>query len=503
MSEENLNPLNAADRKERISQTLSKLDEVLGVGESLVVTDSLGGDIGASAGKSFWSTSNVNVDAGASGILLRRNFIQRISQDTIIISDGKGHSVSLRLNSTLSAANFPVLRVGTGSTEGGTTTHVLPLNITPSESANPQLVETVSALRSVLASGSPAAAKRLVPGYKITHQFSDKSLRSSLLFTRYVQLNGAMSINIEDVESGLNKTFYQRRLAMRTGTDFQNFAIDGFNSLLTKITKLNLGISSPNNDPAGTIGGSSFLREIAYEGVLEQAAEESDISRIKEGFLTLNYRWRGFSLNKNQLTNIVEQLNTKYPQSIFSDGALLNTKYIQFYDINSRLMIAPEGLRQIVRRSAEDYIEIFSKYPISNGSRNGECDLLANSSLVSTNKFCQGFSQFLWFKVRYGGAWSRGEYDTSAAHLINALVSVENLLNPKDLVDVLGGERNLISVAQIDGFRYGDESGDTAIIGNTFGRLGTADASGPIRALSRRIGVPLSELLATWIREGL
>ncbi len=502
ITEDALSKLSATDRQKKISNTMSALDDQLGVGESIIITDSIGGDVDVQVGKSFYEILDTTVGVGAGQLMLNRTFVQRLSKETVIVSDAHGNTTTFRVAAGVSAAQVPILTIRASQTEGTATNQVVPLTLIADELQNPNILRVAAALRSVIGNGSSAAAKQIVPGYRLNHKFRDNSVSVNLLFQRYVHLEGATSIDVEDVASGAHKTFYQRRLAERTGNDFQSFAIDGFNAIIANLTKINLSINNSDSDPAGTLGGSSFLRELIYEGVLESAANNSDIASIKEGFFSLTYRWRGWSINRDALNNIVDQINTRYPKPLIPGDTLGKTDQIQFYDISSRVAIAPEGLKDLLRHDNAFYINIFNKYmPHPLDPRT--CKLDNNSALLSNNPYCRGFSQFLWFRSSYGGAWAKGHNENAAADLVNAVAAVEGLLNKEDLVTVLGGEKNLFATARIDGFRVGDEAGDTAIVGSTFGRLGTADAAGPLRTLSQNIGLPMSELMATWIRQSL
>lgn len=486
-------------RQQKISEAVSRLKEQLSVGESLIITDSLGGEISAQASRNFYEIVDLYGGAAANRIVLSRIHILRISEDTIIISDGRGIVSSVRLHAGINAAFVPVVRIGISVSQGQAETEVIPLNLDSDERRNPKILATMSALSAALRQSSTSAARRIHAGYTLKHSFRDNKMNESLLFGRFAQINGAMSVEVRDNASGASRTFYQRRLSQRWGTDFQSFVLDGITGILQGFSKIDLALRAPADEPSATIGGKSFLREFVYEGVVEPASEQSDISRIKDGLFSMQYRWRGWSMERPELTRIIEQINDKYSFEFYPDTVLGNTTSIQFYDISARTLIHPEGLRALVRHDQQYFRTMFEKY-LNRRVIPGGCDLSSNTH---RDEFCRAFSQFLWFKGRYGGEWARGNHEVASSHLIQAISSVENILEPEDLIAILGGAENVFIISRIDGFRAGDENGDVALAGNTFGRLGTLNPSGRLTQLSKTLSIPVSELMASWIRESL
>jgi len=499
LNEENLRSLDPAARQDTIKKVLGVFKENLAIGESLIVTDSIGGDLSVQVGRSFYDIVSVNAGVGASHVVLGRMHVQRISEDTIVISDGQGQLSKVRLTTGINTLFAPILRLGVELSEGQAKTVLTPLNMDSDERRNPALIQSLNAIRNALIHGSIHSARRVNAGYTLTHHFRDAKTTELLLFSRYAQINGALNVEIRDNASGASKTFYQRRLAQRWGTDFQSFAVDGLNALIAGLTKTNLSINASSSEPAGTVGGKSFLREFVYEGVFEPAAEESDISRIKDGFFSMQYRWRGWSMERQELNRVVSEINEKYNFQFIPETVLGNTSSIQFYDISARTLINPEGLRVLIRHDQGFYQTIFRKY-LKGRVLRPECTFTENTH---SDEYCRAFSQFFWFRARYGGEWANGNNEKASSHLINAISAVENILEPQDLLEVLGGPDNIFVVSRIEGFRAGDEAGDTAIVGNTFGRLGGMNPLGPINTLSRKLSIPLSEMMATWIRESL
>lgn len=499
LNEETLKGLVPAARQQKIKAVISAFKDSLSVGESLLVTDSVGGDFSVQGGRNFYEVVSLNAGVGASHVVIGRMHIQRVSEDSIVISDGRGNLSSIRFTAGVDAAFVPVLRVGIQVSQGTSRAEVIPLSIDSDERRNSNLLSSIAAIRIALSDGSLSAAKQRVPGYTLSHSFRDSKLNEMFLFSRYAQISGAMSVEVRDNESGASKTFYQRRLAERWGTDFQSFFVDGINGILSGLVNVKFSIQAPVNDPAGSVGGKSFLREFVYEGVVEPASNENDIGRITEGFFSMQYRWRGWSMNRSELDHLVDEINGKYDWQFYSQTALGSATSIQFYDINAKTLISPEGLRSVVRHDEGYYRSIFGKY-LNDRFIRGGCDYASNTH---RDEYCRAFSQFLWFKARYGGEWARGNYELASSHLINAISIVENFLKPNDLIDVLGGVDNIFVFSRMEGFRVGDEAGDTALVGNTLGRLGSMSPTSPLLTLSKKLTIPVSEMMATWIRDSL
>jgi hypothetical protein len=63
----------------------------------------------------------------------------------------------------------------------------------------------------------------------------------------------------------------------------------------------------------------------------------------------------------------------------------------------------------------------------------------------------------------------------------------------------VGGVSNVFVQSSINGFRQNDEGGDTAIISDSLGQIGSAHRAGPLRFVQENLGMTDSEFFDYWI----
>ncbi|MEC7181601.1 MAG: hypothetical protein VXW15_02720, partial [Bdellovibrionota bacterium] len=59
---------------------------------------------------------------------------------------------------------------------------------------------------------------------------------------------------------------------------------------------------------------------------------------------------------------------------------------------------------------------------------------------------------------------------------------------------------NYFIISRIDGFRIGDEDGDSRINSNSLGQVGSSKVYGPLMSLMLSSGMTQSEFYAYWLR---
>jgi hypothetical protein len=88
----------------------------------------------------------------------------------------------------------------------------------------------------------------------------------------------------------------------------------------------------------------------------------------------------------------------------------------------------------------------------------------------------------------------RGQYIRSILSMANRWLTVEGFEK------LLGGNENFFIISRIDGFRIGDEAGDSRINSNSLGQVGSEKVYGPLMNIMLKTGMTASEFYAYWLR---
>ena len=77
--------------------------------------------------------------------------------------------------------------------------------------------------------------------------------------------------------------------------------------------------------------------------------------------------------------------------------------------------------------------------------------------------------------------------------------TAESMLPGNVFVAALGGPKNVFIQSRIQGFREKDEAGETAILSNTLGQIGSVKASGPLHYVQNNLQMTESEFFINWL----
>ena len=83
---------------------------------------------------------------------------------------------------------------------------------------------------------------------------------------------------------------------------------------------------------------------------------------------------------------------------------------------------------------------------------------------------------------------------------INEILIITTPHDNPSFKKLLGGSENYFIISRIDGFRIGDEDGDSRINSNSLGQVGSSKVYGPLMSLMLSSGMTQSEFYAYWLR---
>lgn len=587
-----------------ITRTMQDFKNKLEVGESIVITDSLGGEFSINGGFSFSEAVSAIAQFRSQLLVISRLHIHRKDENTIQIYKDLGKLGSIRLSLGIHA-KIPIISVSFEVKKGTADVKFYQLNIGETDQAkNPDILPTVQALRSLFLDNSTEAIEIVNIPYTLKHDFKAKSVDLSLLWFQWkwqndydfvtithpksygffllskeptstqlpalVLTNGQLNsykqvgqrvekraVDVGDItdsklkylkfnknekayltrkqcdfieSSGshncpeaMNKYFFKTRRGKRSGKNYEKLVMDVVNALIKENSSEEVVLSSINNGDSGnSFWGVSTVRQISYE------AEVKKLTRGEDGqgwgvplhpFINLNYRWKGFKLSKDKANEILGIINKKFGSDLYPSSALHSTKNLQLYSISLNLFIYEKGINFMAKLPESKIETIFKKFMdidvddyITEGGEFDDDYIVMHGIVPHTHYFYEDayadarglvmsrlVDRFRKYQKRYKKALRKRDLEKISKYTAKMASLIEASLPIDGMAAMVGGRDNLYVNSTINGFREGDENGDSPYVSNTIGEFGDKYFMGPMYSMKNRLGMTDAEFYINWL----
>lgn len=479
-----LDELDEKQREEKIKSALASFKKDFRVGESLIITDTLGGGIGA-VGR-YGLLDNLHLQARISDhqIVIGRLHIQRADEHTIHIYRDYGNYNSLRLAFDMDG-HLPMVGLSVEVNNGRAKTLYHHLNINPDESENPFLIDNIRNLKNVLLTGSLEMfqANPVI----LEHHFHEKVSHFRLFSYRRTSLNNRDRIVITH-PNGEKAEFMRGSRGHRTGKDWQGLGVDTVNAVIREQLDRDDNVLNivGNNDPGDSFQGSSRYRLINMDTLITRS--EQGEQTLTESFVHINHRWKGWSLSRSSANDIIQEINTRFEFEFFNPRVLSNTQNILLYLIDLKIFVYEPAIEFLLQTSKERAAGLFAYYAKDEKHLHLILDAIVDD-FESKRKKCR--------EMRSGN-----EVEQAIQPCVQMVDLVENYVrHTNGLIAFFGGRENFRMEAQILGYRKGDESAFDPINSNVFGEIGAAKPIGPLwHVLSNPdFRIPPGEFFLYWL----
>jgi hypothetical protein len=285
---------------------------------------------------------------------------------------------------------------------------------------------------------------------------------------------------------GSEKTFVYRSDAHISGKSFEALATDVLNAALKELASIDVTVGNPGAGlPGQGLLGNSISRRASYEAELspQPKAPMRAVAPLKESYVDITYEWKGWQISKDGLLAIVKEISDRFGFKFYPPNILSTTTKVQFYDVQLRMSIYQEGIDALVNLKPEALQEAIK----------------VGSKLKSPESAAQFLQNFAATQKRYRESVLKGNGADATKFAEKMISSVESTVSAKAFIALLGGDRNIFVKSTINGFRVNDATGDTALISDTIGEVGSMHASGPLRYIMNNLGMTESEFFIYWL----
>lgn len=481
--------LGAEEFDKQLKAALAEFKGKLGVGESIIIQTSLAPNL--SFGAAYGLARNVQLLAQMKDSLtvLSRIQIFRKDENTLQIYRDPAKFNTLDFALALQA-RLQVVQFDWSWLKGAAKTNFYQLDLTPDLEKNPKLFDHISALRSVLRKTDMELLEDDVKPWKFEHDFSEHDFHFDLLWLRYLSSNATDRLRVTTPDNKW-KDFIRRTIGKRSGRDYESLSLQVLNQLADEYTNIDPRVSiasTESGNPGDTFKGKSVMRQVVLEGQINQNGTRQELD-LENLLVSVNYRWKGWDISTEKAAKIIKEITDKYGQNIFPKLSLNDTQKIQFYAIEVKTSLYQAGLMNLMRLSAQQWIDLYSTYPVPMARQ--------------AQRREQYIRQAVGYQHSIQKAMASGKTSVAADKIAKLVNLTESTLVFKGFTIAIGGIQNLYLAGDIRGFRVGDENGDQPIFSQSLGEIGSNKPYGPLAVLQNQIGISEGELLIYWLLQQL
>jgi hypothetical protein len=481
------NKLPADQKLTEYGKVLEEFKSKLGIGESIIITDSIVPSLGASVGVGLGKLVEVTAAAQASELILHRLQIYRSSENEFQIYNDDAHafrpSFSLGLSfrkqlpqlgggtffvSDLNALNYakaPILGFSWSGNNGKATVEFFPLTLSTSDDDLGTNLKTLAVLQKVVSGGSLALLRKDNKPYRLENTFHEKEVSDNFLFFNYRRLRSSVDLKLTRPD-GAEQSYIRDTFGETIGKNYENTATDTLSFFSQLYTHADFDFSDDHaSNPGYTIKGS------AKNSILQYEAEKAKDGTLSNRFVKLTHIFNGWSISKADAQKKLDKFSADYGSTLIPPLALHETDKIFLYSISANIHLYEPALAHLAALTADDISKIYQKAGVSEGN--------------AVDRIYTNLQQF----AKNG----------TAKDLLRGVSIADRQLPVESFYELFGGRDNLFIYAEVDGFRKGDENGDSHVLTETIGLVGSKKAEGPISDIQKRIGMTEGEFLATWI----
>lgn len=498
LKEESFQALEGDDRTAALEKIFKELDKVMGVGDSLIISNNLifsGALLGGYRAPINTSEIEMLLNFNARKMNLWRFHLLRAAEREFQFYRSKANALGGGAGFSLKGY-LPIVTLNYDQQGGRILTQFQTLKFNQQDDTE-TIISKLVQLRQVLVENSGELLDKYHVPFIITHHFDESSGRKKILHNQSTEVRLSDRLKVKHPE-GFEVKFYLRNTSVLSGKNYMQVAYDFFNALVEETFEgENISFTnSESGNPGDSFYGESFVREALVE--IPELEKESEIPF--ENYARIKSRWKGWSANRAKLREIKKAIDEKYGKGLFNDELFYDTNQIKLYNIDITLNIYAQGLENLVSHSSEilgDKVKKYLRIPWdrkrvsfrSNGIRRNsyrKAMLKVHRRIIRAHENLNADYTIL---VR----------PDLVANDLNTLVSLLELYMPFDIfTELLGGDTNFYLRGSVTGFRVGSENGEQAIISNSMGEFGSELTGGILETLRGAINISQGELGAYW-----
>jgi hypothetical protein len=503
---ENIDNVNPEEENKKYSELMKFLSEELPVGDSLMITDSLGLSEEMNVGYGFTQMVAAQAKLFGNQLFLSRLHILRKDAKTIHIYKDLGNINGVGLSFGVNAF-IPILKVAIRLEEGKARTKFYKLDINDDREQNPNLQRNLLGLRTLLLKNEIEVVESFQKPIVVKHDFTIKTGEFGFLLWRWANRKFDDLIEVTHPSRSEPVYFIRHGKGRRFGRNYQALATDLVNGLINSFSPVPLGISNEGNgNPADTLFGSAESKESIYEAQVESFNKKKKEGEIKKHFLAISYKWRGQSASDKKLAKILKKVSAKFPTPVYPQHAFDQTESLKFYAVTLDFYYYHRAFEAILKKNERELLNAFNRYSTArdiNFYSHIPGDAFTRGGMRETYSRADQISDHVSRVERYlkkiKKYTEKKKYDKVANYNNKLFYFLDDHLPIAGIAKLVGGENNFFANSSVRGFRIGDEAGDSPFISDSLGSFGDPLFVGPVNSVKSITEMTEAEFYATWI----
>lgn len=479
--------------KKALADTMDKLKNYLGVGESIILTENLTGiqKLGINVGLQVDPLPGAGIEGDINELMLSRLHIFRKDQNTIQVFKDNGQLVGAHVafEATLDQpAAFPIISLSAQKVTGSARSKIFTLNINPDPRVNPGIYTSATALASALRTGSVEVLEGSQKPTRVATKFTESqtSVQFFHLMRRTLKTNGRVSVQLPD---GTQGDYISLSGGRQTGAHYQLLATQAATYLTQKIlSDTTVGI----NTQAAPDPGHSFLGHSQTQSTELQA--RLDKTGLSVPMVRMQSRWEGWNITAKDAIQLVNGLSAKFGFQLYPDGFLMDTTNVKLYEIDLYVNLYESAFAQLLAMTPAQLTALENK---THAQYHCHEVMLPLINSAADRSACESLEKFTKALATYRNA--RLDAGNQAINLYNLVLDLEQFVQFKDLVQLVGADHMYV-YSTINGFRIGSETLSDPIRSNTLGKVDPNNPDGILDAVEQILGVDDGEFKMQWIR---
>ncbi len=468
------------------SDDLRKLKDqinlVFPVGDSLIMTDTMGSSIAGMIGKGFNQNISASLSAQVSGRIIRRIHMSRSGENAmqIYVDDGKigDFNISIDLNAVI-----PVINMSHSNSRAAVSVSLHKLNLDPErnpEDAGGEYKTFFHILKDGNMSGEVSR-----PALQTLSRIKNSEDHFKLLPFSIGSQRTRYDLKVE-APNAPARSLLRLKKSNFSDWDWLGQGQNVANTAIERLLKINYQVNIPESPTAGeTLFGQSKI----FDGYLDAVVGESETG-LDQLFYSSRRLLKEWKIQKKNILHHIDRMNKKAGVKIFDPADLNGVDEIQFYTLSFQTLIYENGIKKLATLDDKTLDAIFSK--VENLSP--EYQMAEPDRLDSIKQKILGHLK----KYRSLGLKKNSK---APEELLMALIVLDKSLTTKGLLSLIG-EANMALMPSINGFKTGDMNGMQIIRGEVLGRIPKIAPYGPIANIIQNTAVLDSEMLSFWLVRG-
>lgn len=466
-----------AQNQDALLQTVAQdLKSAIGVGESFIITDAIVPRVFAEGEFSISQAYGLDKHllsvygrAQAQRLMMTRFHLHRADEHTFHIYQDYGKGLKLMLAVKLKSY-IPILGINGRWNKASLETHFYPISLHPTKLKT----ATMKSLRSSILALNHRSLQETITPHKVQHAVKEGANTFEFFYFKRNQVGSNQNMQLTHAIGAAKKSIHRRYDAITTGIDIDNYTVEAFNSLVSALSDSDFSLSQVSAmNPGFTVGGKAKNKILT---------SEFDGERMTTSFQRVLNGWR---VTPKKMKSLLETLNREAGVKLFDPLTVINTDSILLYQILFLYTLTQEGIDNLLSVPSEKLKLILNVYGLRAIPEDSQDDVVTRlrSELQHISRDLRSL-----------------EPEKGMKRLHRWLMTFQSDVSVAGL-EVLAGKENLAYQGRIEGFRQGDENGDSAIFSNVYGELPLPLQISPTQSVMQNWGILEGELLANWMME--